>query len=146
MKLSGMWRDALNGLLRRPVTQNYPFERLEAPERLRSKLHWNLSSCTGCGLCAKDCPADAIEVITLDRKAKRFVFRYHVDRCTFCGQCVVSGRQGCLNMSTGEWELAELDRQTFEVLYGNDADVAVVLAHDDDADDAESDAAPASAA
>jgi len=31
MKLSGMWRDALNGLLRRPVTQNYPFERLEAP-------------------------------------------------------------------------------------------------------------------
>ena len=89
MKLSGMWRDALNGLLRRPVTQNYPFERLEAPDRLRSKLHWNLSSCTGCGLCAKDCPADAIEVITLDRKAKRFVFRYHVDRCTFCGQCVV---------------------------------------------------------
>ncbi len=133
MKLTGMWRDALSGLVRRPATQRYPFERLPAPERLRSKLHWDLSQCTGCSLCAKDCPANAIEIIALDRKAKRFVFRYHVDRCTFCGQCVVSCRQNCLTMSTGEWELAALDRRRFQVHYGKEDDVAAVLdEHPDD--------------
>lgn len=127
MKLTGMWRDAWHGLVRRPATQRYPFERLPAPERLRSKLFWDLTNCTGCGLCAKDCPANAIEIIALDRKARRFVFHYHVDRCTFCGQCVVSCRQNCLTMSTGEWELAELDRRKFQVLYGKEDDVAAIL-------------------
>lgn len=127
MKLTGMWRDALSGLVHRPATQRYPFERLPAPERLRSKLFWDLSRCTGCSLCAKDCPANAIEIVALDRKAKRFVFHYHVDRCTFCGQCVVSCRQGCLTMSTGEWELAELDRRAFQIHYGKEDDVAAVL-------------------
>jgi formate hydrogenlyase subunit 6/NADH:ubiquinone oxidoreductase subunit I len=127
MKLSGMWRDALKAFVSGPVTQKYPFERLPAPDRLRSKLHWNLEECTGCGLCVKDCPSDAIEVVTLDRKAKRFVFRYRVDRCTFCGQCVESCKKNCLNMSTDEWELAALDRSEFEVYYGKEADVNEVL-------------------
>lgn len=127
MKLSGMWRDALKALVSGPVTQKYPFERLPAPDRLRSKLHWNLEQCTGCGLCVKDCPADAIEIVALDRKARRFVFRYHVDRCTFCGQCVVSCRKNCLNMSYDEWELAALNRTEFEVYYGKDADVQEVI-------------------
>ncbi len=127
MKLGGMWRDALRGLIQRPVTQKYPFERLAAPERLRSKLQWNLEECTGCGLCAKDCPADAIDVVVLDRKAKRFVFRYHVDRCTFCGQCVVSCRKNCLTMPEDDWELAALNREDLVVYYGNDTDVRTIL-------------------
>jgi len=63
----------------------------------------------------------------LDKKAKRFVFRYHVDRCTFCGQCVESCRQGCLQMANDEWELAALSKQGFDVYYGDDADVQSVL-------------------
>jgi formate hydrogenlyase subunit 6/NADH:ubiquinone oxidoreductase subunit I len=123
-----MWKDALGSLLRRPATEKYPFVRLRAPEQLRSQLHWDLEACTGCGLCAKDCPADAIEIITLDRKAKRFVFHYAIDRCTFCAQCVVSCRQGCLKMSNDEWELASLTKEPLRVYYGEDADVETVLA------------------
>ncbi len=129
MRLGGMWRDAITGIMRNPATEKYPFERLKAPDNLRSKLQWNLDECTGCGLCAKDCPADAIDVIVLDRKAKRFVFRYFVDHCTFCGQCVVSCRKGCLEMSSDEWELAALDKRVFEVYYGAEADVESVLAN-----------------
>ena len=127
MKLMTMWKDALGSLVSAPATENYPFQRMDAPDHLRSQLHWNLGSCTGCGLCAKDCPADAIEIIVLDKKAKRFVFRYHIDRCTFCGQCVESCRQGCLQMANDEWELAALSKQGFDVYYGHDADVQSVL-------------------
>jgi NAD(P)H-quinone oxidoreductase subunit I len=123
-----MWKDALESLVKKPVTQKYPFVRIDAPDQLRSQLHWNSEKCTGCGLCAKDCPADAIDVIVLDKKAKRFVFRYNIDRCTFCGQCVASCRQDSLDMASDEWELAALTRDDFVVYYGADADVESVLA------------------
>ena len=86
------------------------------------------------GLCAKDCPTDAIDIITLDKKAKRFVFRYYVDRCTFCSQCVYSCRQGCLEMANNEWELAALKRKDFVVYYGKVADVESVVAGPDAGD------------
>lgn len=128
MKLSTMWKDALGSLFKAPVTEKYPFVRLDAPEQLRSRLHWDAEKCTGCGLCSKDCPAEAIEVIVLDKKAKRFVFRYNIDRCTFCAQCVVSCRQGSLDMASDEWELAALTRKPLTIYYGSDEDVETVLA------------------
>lgn len=135
MKLSAMWRDALDSLVRSPVTEKYPFKRYEAPEHLRSRLHWDASKCTGCGLCAKDCPADAIEMIVIDKKNRQFVFRYDVDRCTFCAQCVASCRQGCLSMANDEWELAALSRDDFKVYYGDNGDVETVLAGDASSND-----------
>lgn len=128
----------MDALVHAPVTQRYPFERLDAPEHLRSKLYWNLDECVGCGLCAKDCPADAIDVIVLDKKAKKFVFRYYIDRCTFCSQCVISCRKGCLRMSNDEWELAAVDKSDFLVYYGKEEDIDVVLAAADQADADES--------
>jgi formate hydrogenlyase subunit 6/NADH:ubiquinone oxidoreductase subunit I len=141
MKLSAMWKEALGSLVHRPATEQYPFVRQAAPHHLRSMLRWDLSNCTGCGLCAKDCPANAIEIITLDRKARRFVLHYYVDRCTFCGQCVESCRKGCIELANDDWELASLDKQTFEVYFGEDDDVESVL-DDTPAPDAE---APATA-
>lgn len=127
MKVMTMWRDAIGGLFKPPATQRYPFVRLAAPEKLRGHLEWHAESCTGCGLCAKDCPAEAIEVIVLDKKARRFVFRYHVDRCTFCAQCVESCRQECLKL-TDQWELAALNKDDFLVQYGKAEDVEAALA------------------
>ncbi|HML24512.1 MAG TPA: 4Fe-4S dicluster domain-containing protein [Aggregatilinea sp.] len=134
MKLTGMWKDALDGLIKKPVTQRYPFVRLDAPERLRGQLHWDSTNCTGCQLCSKDCPADAIELITIDKKAKQFVFRYHVDRCTFCAQCVESCNKGCLSMANDEWELAALSREPMVLTFGDEEHVAAVLAGRSDPD------------
>jgi NAD(P)H-quinone oxidoreductase subunit I len=128
MKLGVMWADLVRSLFRRPATEKYPFERRPTPKRLRGALRWNPEKCTGCALCVKDCPADAIELITLDKANKRFVMRYHADRCTFCAQCVQNCRFKCLEMSNEEWELAALNREPFEVYYGEEADVAAFLA------------------
>ncbi len=123
-----MFSDISRSLFRRPATEAYPAERTEAPSHLRGLLHLELSSCTGCGLCAMDCPANAIQVTMLDRKAKRFVMDYHIDRCAFCGQCTQSCRQGALSMSSAEWELAQLDKAPFLVHFGDPRDVEEALA------------------
>jgi formate hydrogenlyase subunit 6/NADH:ubiquinone oxidoreductase subunit I len=120
MRLGTMFKDILQSLFKAPVTQKYPFERLEAPERLRGMLEWDPAKCSGCGLCAKDCPSDAIELVMIDRAKKQFVVRYHVDRCTFCAQCVHNCRFKCMGMSNSEWELASLEKAPFTVTFGSD--------------------------
>jgi len=128
MKLGMMINDIFESAFKRPATERYPFERKEAPARFRGQLLWNRENCTGCGLCAKDCPANAIEMIVLDRKAKQFVFHYNVDHCLFCAQCVHSCRQGCLEMQPQIWELAALSRDGYQLYYGADDVVKTYLA------------------
>ncbi|HSB91022.1 MAG TPA: 4Fe-4S binding protein [Anaerolineales bacterium] len=130
MRLGAMLGDILPSLFRAPVTELYPFTRREPPTRLRGLLHWDRESCTGCGMCATDCPSQAIELFTYDKKAKRFVFELHVDRCTFCGQCAVSCRQGSLALTKGNWELAAFDRGTLDLHFGEKEDVDRVLRGD----------------
>ena len=122
-----MLRDVVRAIFQRPTTRLYPFARREPPERLRGRLYWDPEKCTGCCLCTRECPADAIELITVDRTSKQFVLRYHEDRCAFCEQCVRNCRFGCLEMSSEDWELAALKKEAFTVHYGDEADVKAIL-------------------
>ena len=126
-RIGAMLNDIVESLFKRPITEKYPFERHPAPERLRGKLMWDPEKCTGCGLCNKDCPSNAIELIVIDKKAKRFVMEYHADRCTYCAQCVQNCRFECLSMSNEQWELAALTKQPFEVYYGKEEDIQAIL-------------------
>ncbi|MBE2221382.1 MAG: 4Fe-4S binding protein [Anaerolineae bacterium] len=128
MKIATMFSDVVGSFWKKPATVQYPFERVEAPTRLRGKLEWDPEKCTGCSLCSKDCPADAIEIITIDKKAKRFVMQYHMDRCTYCAQCIESCRFSCIEMSDEQWELAATSKVPFEVSYGREEDLAEALA------------------
>ncbi len=126
-KLGTMFGDVLRSLFRSPATELYPHVRKPSPDRLRGKLVWEPEKCAGCMLCVKDCPSDAIELIVLDKVNKKFVLRYHADRCTFCAQCVVSCRFDCLHMSSEMWELASTQKEPFTVYYGKDEDVNFLL-------------------
>ncbi len=128
MKVGTFLGEISRSLFKKPATELYPFEKRPAPARLRGRLLWEREKCTGCGLCIMDCPSDAIELFTLDKAAKRYVFRYHVDRCTYCAQCTKSCRQGALEMSSQDWELANFSRDAFTLNYGEPADVRQVLA------------------
>lgn len=127
MAIGVLLGDLVKSLFSKPATENYPYTRYNAPERLRGKLVYDPEKCIGCMLCVKDCPSDAIELITVDKANKRFVMRYHPDRCVFCSQCVQNCRFSCLGMSNTEWEMASTSKEAFEVYYGREEDIATLL-------------------
>jgi formate hydrogenlyase subunit 6/NADH:ubiquinone oxidoreductase subunit I len=122
-----MFQDIFESFFKKHATRLYPAERVSPPERYRGVLSYTPSACTGCSLCVKDCPSDAIELVILDRAAKRYVVKYHMDRCIYCGQCMVNCKFKCIGMSNQEWEHAALDRD-FLVHYGREDDIAEYLA------------------
>ena len=123
MKKITMLNDLVRSAFIRPVTECYPVERRPLVDTYRGMLRWNPEACTGCALCVKDCPANAIELITIDKANKRFVLRFHVDRCTFCGQCEYNCRFDCIKLDNEGWELAEIDRENFTLYYGRKDDI-----------------------
>ena len=86
-------------LLRKPVTIQYP-DRTKVPvvamlpERSRGILEIDLDVCTGCTMCAKQCPIDCIHIeVAKDEETKqRMLKRFDIDvaKCMFCGLCVES--------------------------------------------------------
>lgn len=122
MRIGTMFKDILRSFFTRHTTQLYPVERIAPPQRYRGVLSYTPSACTGCSLCVRDCPSDAIELIILDRAAKKYVVKYHMDRCIYCGQCVVNCKFKCIGMSNQDWEHAALDKN-FMVYYGRDEDI-----------------------
>ena len=127
MKIGAMFKDLLTSFFSAPATERYPFERPETADRFRGKLYFDPAKCTGCNLCSKDCPAHALDIVIIDRAAKRFVARYNVDRCIYCSQCVQSCKFKCIGMSNEDWELASLNKEPFFVNYGKEEDIAVLV-------------------
>jgi formate hydrogenlyase subunit 6/NADH:ubiquinone oxidoreductase subunit I len=127
MRIGAMLSDISRSLFKPPVTRRYPFEREAAPERLRGRLVWDPTRCTGCKVCLRDCPSKAIELMVIDKAAKRFVLRFHADRCTYCAQCVVNCNFDCLGQSNEQWELAALSKEPFVVSYGRQEDIEFLL-------------------
>lgn len=130
MKIGALLGDVIRSLFKPAATIEYPSEPSVTPERLRGKLIWDYRSCNGCNMCVRDCPANAINLIILDRKEKRFVMEYDENRCIYCAQCVQSCRFGALRMSNTVWELAALKQDAFKVYYGRYDDIRKVLQPD----------------
>ncbi len=107
---------------RRPVTIQYPYEKLIPSERHRGRIHFEFDKCISCEVCVRVCPINLPVVdweLNRGSKAmKKKLNHYSIDFgvCIFCGNCVEYCPTNCLSM-TEEYELASYDRH--ELNYDN---------------------------
>jgi NAD(P)H-quinone oxidoreductase subunit I len=98
---------------RRPVTVQYPYEKLVPSERFRGRIHYEFDKCISCEVCVRVCPINLPVVDWEYNKAtkKKVLKHYSIDFgvCIFCGNCVEYCPTNCLSM-TEEYELAVYDR------------------------------------
>ena len=86
-------KTALKNLFSKPATRPYPLQSRKYPERTRGHVQIDIDQCILCGLCAKRCPADALQV---DRaKGTWSIYRFG---CIQCASCVVNCPKKCLSM------------------------------------------------
>lgn len=71
------------------ISVQFPFAPAELPAGFRGRVTIvDETLCKGCGLCARDCPALALELDQQNREQFRLI--HYRDRCAYCGQCADS--------------------------------------------------------
>jgi NAD(P)H-quinone oxidoreductase subunit I len=98
---------------RRPITVQYPYEKLIPSERFRGRIHFEFDKCIACEVCVRVCPIN-LPVVDWEfnkETKKKQLKHYSIDFgvCIFCGNCVEYCPTNCLSM-TEEYELAAYDR------------------------------------
>lgn len=105
-------------LFRRPVTVQYPTEKLIPPERSRWRHYLGVFPegkirCIDCGLCERVCPPKVIKIIPEIREdGTKASGEYEIDlgRCMYCGFCVEVCPELAILMSSDNYEFSEYDR------------------------------------
>ncbi len=102
-----MLKDMASCIFKKPFTREYPAVKVEADAGFRGRHIFYPEKCISCGLCEKDCPANAIELVEVSGKRMPM---FYLDRCIFCYQCVESCPREAIKMSTN-FELATTDKE-----------------------------------
>ncbi|MEM1879055.1 MAG: 4Fe-4S binding protein [Desulfurococcaceae archaeon] len=86
---------SLRNLLSKPATIQYPREKTPVEQDSRGVQYADLTKCTGCSLCAIECPADAIKMTPIPQdyevpriNARRIYPLIDYGKCVFCYRCV----------------------------------------------------------
>jgi len=73
------------------------------------KVELDSSRCTGCGLCAGECPTEAL-VISSSEETDAFQLIFKHGNCVVCGQCVEICPEKCLRMER-VFDMGKMDSQ-----------------------------------
>jgi NADH-quinone oxidoreductase subunit I len=115
----------LKTMFRPKFTRQYPEERWNPPSSFRGRPvlveEDGVERCVACGLCARVCPALAIEVqaseTELEKERHPIRFEINMLRCIFCGFCEEACPEEAIVMSD-EYELVFRDTET--AIYGKE--------------------------
>jgi len=105
MKVTGRY------LMQKPITVQYPDERLPIPDRYRGIHYLEQEKCINCLACARACPIDCIEMdaVRHHKELEWIKFTLDYQKCMFCELCVYPCPKDCIHMGT-EYALVTYDR------------------------------------
>lgn len=105
------------------VTVQYPYQRLEMPERFRGHIQLigdeeGKPNCIVCMMCQRACPSQCISLSGKKEEGqkKKVLSSYVLDftKCSLCGSCVESCNFDALEYSK-EYNLASTRREDFTI-------------------------------
>jgi formate hydrogenlyase subunit 6/NADH:ubiquinone oxidoreductase subunit I len=96
-RLPALIKEVGSCIFKKPFTRQYPVVPVEVPEGYRGRHTFYPEKCISCGLCERDCPAKAIELVEVSGKRMP---RFFLDRCVFCYLCVESCPREAIKLST----------------------------------------------
>jgi len=109
--LPKLLREVVASILKSPSTQHYPLEKIDVPAGSRGKMHLDFDSCISCGLCFRNCPSGAIELLEVSGKRAPC---FHFDTCVFCYMCVEVCPRSAIKPSN-DFEIATQEKSDLEV-------------------------------
>ncbi len=104
---------AVSVFLGKRETTRFPDTPAEITPGYRGVVRIREANCVGCGLCTRDCPANALEIKRISKGI--FKLLYFADRCAFCGQCELSCRFDAIYLDNLYLEASE-KKKSFQVM------------------------------
>jgi glutamate synthase (NADPH/NADH) small chain len=87
MKMRMIW-EVIRNLFRRPITVRFPKEELDISNGYRGEHGFDIDKCEGCGLCARVCPNNAIEMVEVKHRGEtKKCPQIDMSKCCYCGLC-----------------------------------------------------------
>ena len=101
-------------LLQKPITVQYPDEKLPIPDRFRGVHYLEQEKCINCLACARACPVDCIEMDAVRHRKELEWVKFTIDytKCLFCELCVYPCPKDCIHMGK-EYAMVSEDRADF---------------------------------
>jgi formate hydrogenlyase subunit 6/NADH:ubiquinone oxidoreductase subunit I len=112
--LGEMLFSVLGSLFKKPATMRYPFEKFTMPAHFRGQPKFHSELCTGCRLCIRDCPSQAITITKVGEK--KFEASIDLGKCVYCAQCSETCPRKVIEITT-DFELAQLERGKLKVVF-----------------------------
>ena len=88
-------KTTLRAFFSRPVTIMWPYEKVEIADRGQGLIRLRVTSkdpvvykCTGCGICAKNCPQHCISVVKKENEKQPEEYTVNYGLCMFCRICI----------------------------------------------------------
>jgi formate hydrogenlyase subunit 6 len=106
-RLPALIKDMGLCIFKKPFTREYPAVKVEVPEGYRGRHIFYPDKCISCGLCERDCPAKAIELVEVSGKRMPM---FYLDRCIFCYQCAESCPREAIKLSTN-FEMSTTEKE-----------------------------------
>lgn len=101
----------VEALFKAPGTKRGSARGVKLPKGSRGAIVIQAGQCSGCGLCVRDCPANAL--ILEKESAQKYRLIYYPARCAYCGQCEESCRNNAISHSL---DLPETTAKTGEII------------------------------
>ncbi len=113
-------KTTLKAFFSKPVTVMYPYRKMEVGPRGQGLIRLRMKElgkkpvfkCTGCGICAKNCPQHCITVEKMKEEKQPEVYRVDYGICIFCRICIDTCPFNALEQ-TQEYEWVGANREYF---------------------------------